>query len=118
MDQLGPLQSDGLGRTLILVLTDQFMKMKRCISARSTTVATVTTGFLKYGFYAYSAHQYILIENEKQLVHKILGFVYEIMESKDYHSAAYHLQTNTQTKQLSRATVRLLMHHVTDHKTD
>ena len=94
MDLLDPLRKTTRGFTFILVITDRFSKLTRCIPLRTTTAPVVAAAFLDYWVYAYGAPLYVLTDNGKQFTAKFFDAVCSMLGSRHFLTTAYHPQTD------------------------
>lgn len=65
MDLLCPLKKTARRNTFILIITEWFTRIARCITLQSNIASTVTAGLLEYWVYAYGALRYVFTDNKK-----------------------------------------------------
>lgn len=71
IDILGPLPVTKLGNGLVLVMNDRLPKLKRSIPMETTTALKVAEQFEDQWIIPYGAPQYLLSDNDRQLVVKL-----------------------------------------------
>lgn len=78
----------------------------------------LATIFSENGILLYGFHNYVLTDNNQQLVSKLFKSLCLFLGAKRLTTTAYHLQTNRQGKRYNCTLVARLPHFVSEHQRD
>ena len=115
IDILGELIRTPRGNRYLLIITDRYSKLTRCVPLRRITANTVAHAFIHHWVLSYGAPSYVLSDNGKQFASKFFLDVCRMVGAKNFFTTTYHPQTNGQVERYNSTIVQALRHFVSDH---
>mgnify|MGYP000624673686 CR=1 FL=1 len=110
----GPIPASKKGNCLILVITDHFAKLNKCVAFRKFTAMSVASAIIEAWVSAYAPPERILPDQGPQCMSNFFIAVMKILGIETVCTAAYHPQINGQVERYNRTMATQLRHHVAD----
>jgi len=114
VDIFGPIPASKKGNRFILVITDRFAKLTRCVALRRTTSMSVASAIMDAWLSAYGPPDRILSDQGPQFMSNFFIAVMKTLGIETVRTTAYHPQTNGQVERYNRTMATELRHYVAD----
>ena len=114
VDILGPLVRSKAGNKFVLVLTDRFSKLTKCMALRRITAISVASAVLDTWVSCYGPPSKLLSDQGSQFMSKFFIAAMKMLGTETVRTTAYHPQTNGQVERYNRTLVTQLRHYVAD----
>jgi len=115
VDIFGPIPASKKGNRFILVITDRFAKLTKCVVAlRRNTAMSVSSAIIDAWVSAYRPPDRILSDKGPQFMSNFFVAVMKMLGIEMVRTTAYHPQTNGQVERYNRTVATQLRHYVAD----
>jgi len=114
VDIFGPIPATKAGDPFILVITDRFSKLTKCVALRRITAISVASTIIDAWVACYGPPERILSDQGPQFMSKIFIAEMKVLGIETVRTTAYHPQTNGQVERYNRTMATQLRHYVTD----
>jgi len=114
VDIFGPIPASKKGNRFILVITDRFAKLTKCVALRRITAMSVASAIIDAWVSAYGPPDRILSDQGPQFMSNFFIAVIKILGIETVRTTAYHPQTNGQVERYNRTMATQLRHNVAD----
>jgi len=114
VDIFGPIPATKAGSRFILVITDRFSKLTKCVALRRITEISVASAIIDAWVAFYGAPDRILSDQEPQFMSNFFNAVMKVLGTETVRTTAYHPQTNGKVERYNRTMATHLGHYVTD----
>lgn len=115
VDILGPLPKSLSRNRYILVFTDRFSKVVRCVALRKITAVTVASALIEVWVASYGPPDILLSDQGSQFMSKFFLAVCRSLGIETRESTPYHPQTNGQVERYNRTIIKQIRHYVADN---
>jgi len=115
VDILGPLPTSRARNRYVLVFTDRFSKVVRCVALRKITAVSVASALVEVWVASYGPPDVILSDQGSQFMSKFFLSVCRTLGIEPRASTPYHPQTNGQVERYNRTIVKQIRHYVQDN---
>lgn len=115
IDILGPLPPSTTGNRFILVVTDRFSKLTKCIALRVITAISVSSAVIEHWVACYGPPDKILSDQGPQFMSSFFITVMKVLGVETIRTTAYHPQTNGQVERYNRTLATQLRHYVAEN---
>jgi len=102
VDILEPIQASKKGNRFILVITDRFAKLTKCVALRLITAMPVASAIIDAWVSAYGPPDRILSDQGPQFMSNFFIAVMKMLGIETVRTTAYHPQTNGQVARYNR----------------
>jgi len=114
VDIFGPIPASKKGNRFILVITDRFAKLTKCVALRRITAMSVASAIIDAWVSVYGPPDRILSDQGPQFMSNFFIAVMKMLGIETVRTAAYHPQTNGQVERYNRTMATQLRHYVAD----
>lgn len=114
VDILGPLIQSKAGNKFVLVITDRFSKLTKCVALCKITAIGVVSPILEAWAACYGPPDTILSDQGPQFMSKFFIAVVKMLGTETVRTTAYHPRTNGQLERYNRTIATQLRHYVAD----
>jgi len=114
VDIFRPIPASKKGNRFILVITDRFAKLTKCVALRRITAMSVASAIIDAWVSAYGSPDRILSDQGPQFMSDFFISVMEMLGIETVRTTAYHPQTNGQVERYNRTMDTQLRHYVAD----
>ena len=111
---LGSIPATKAGNRFILVITDRFSKLTKCVALRRITAISVASAIIDAWIACYGPPDRILSDQGPQFMANFFIAAIKVLGTKTVRTTAYYLQTNVQVEKHNRTMATQLRHYVTD----
>jgi len=112
VDIFGPIPASKKGNRFILVITDRFAKLTKCVALRRITAISVASAIIDSWVSAYGPPDRILSDQGPQFTSNFFIAVMKMLGSETVRTTAYHPQTNGQVERYNRTMATQLRQYV------
>jgi len=102
VDIFGPIPASKKGSRFILVITDRFAKLTKCVAVRQITAISVASAIIDAWVAAYGPPNRILSDQGPQFTSNFCIAVMKMLGIETVRTTAYDPQTNGQVKTVQR----------------
>jgi len=114
VDIFGPIPASKKGNRFILVITDRFAKLTKCVALRRITAMSVGSAIIDAWVSSYGPPDRILSDQGPQLMLNFFIAVMKMLGIETVRTTAYHPQKNGQVEPYSCTMATQLRHYVAD----
>jgi len=114
VDIFVPIPASKKGNRFILVITDRFAKLTKCVALRRITTMSVASAIIDAWVSAYGPPDRILSDQGPQFMSNFFIAVMKMIGIETVRTTAYHPQTNEQVERYNRTMATQLRHYVAD----
>jgi len=114
VDIFGPIPATRAGNRFILVITDCFAKLTKCVALRRITAISVASAIFDAWVACHGPSDRILSDQGPQFMSNFLISVMKVLGTEAVRTTAYHPQNNGQVERYNRTMATQLGHYVTD----
>jgi len=114
VDIFGPIPASKKGNRFILVITDRFSKLTKCVALRLITTMSVASAIIDARVSACGPPDRILSDQGPQFMSNFFIAVMKMLGFETVRTTAYHPQTNGQVERYIRTMATQLRHYVAD----
>jgi len=114
VDIFGPIPASKKGNRFILVLTDRFAKLTKCVALRRITAMSGASAIIDAWVSAYGPPDRILSDQGPQFMSNFFIAVMKILGIETVRTTAYTPQTNGPVERYNRTMATQLRHYVAD----
>jgi len=114
VDIFGPIPAFKKGNGFILVITDRFAKLTKCVALRRITAMSVASAIIDAWVSAYGPPDRILSDQGPQFMSNVFIAVMKMLGIETVRTTAYHPQTNGQVERYNRTMATQLRSYVAD----
>jgi len=114
VDIFGSIPASKRGNRFILVITDRFAKLTKCVALRRITAMSVASAIIDVWVSVYGPPDRILSDQGPQVMSNFFIAVMKMLGIETVRTTAYHLQTNGQVERYNRTMATQLRHYVAD----
>jgi len=114
VDIFGPIPTTKAGNRFILVLTDRFSNLTKCVTLRRIIALSVTSANIDAWVACYGAPDRIPSDQGPQFMSNFFIAVMKALGNDTVHPTAYHPQTNGKVERYNHTMATQLRHYVTD----
>jgi len=114
VDIFGPIPASKKGNRFILVITDRFAKLTKCVALRRITAMFMAPAIIDAWVSAYGPPDRILSEQRPQFMSNFFIAVMKMLGIETARTTAYHPQTNRQVERYNRTMANQLRNYVAD----
>jgi len=114
VDIFGPIPASKRGNRFILVITDRFAKLTKCVALRRITAMSVASAIIDAWVSAYGPPDRILSDQGPQFMSNFFIAVMKMLGIETVRTTAYHPQTNGQVERYNRTMATQLRCYVAD----
>jgi len=114
VDIFGPIPASKKGNRFILVITDRFAKLIKCVALRRITAMSMASAIIDAWVSAYGSPDRILSDQGPQFMSNFFIAVMKMLGIETVRTTAYHPQTNGQVERYNRTMATQLRHYVAD----
>jgi len=114
VDIFGPIPATKAGNRFILVNTDRFSQLTKCVALRRITAISVASAIIDAWVACYGPPDRILSDQGPQFMSNFFIAVMKVLGTETERTTAYHPQTNGQVERYNRTTATQLRHYVPD----
>jgi len=112
---LGPLPTSRARNRYVLVFTDRFSKVVRCVALMKITAVSVASALVEVWVASYGPPDVILSDQGSQFMSKFFLSVCRTLGIEPRASTPYHPQTNGQVERYNHTIVKQIRHYVQDN---
>jgi len=113
-DIFGPIPASKKGNRFILVITDRFAKLTKCVTLWRITAMSVASAIIDAWVSAYGPPDRILPDQGPQFMSNFFIAVIKFLGIETVRTTAYHPQTNGQVERYNRTMATQLRHYFAD----
>jgi len=110
VDIFGPMPAARKGNRFILVITDRFPKLTKCVALRRTTAMSSASSIIDAWVPAYGPPDRILSDQRPQFMSNFFIAVMKMLGIETVRTTAYHPQSNGQVERYNRTMATQLRH--------
>jgi len=110
----GPIPATKAGTRFILVITDRFFKLTRCVALRRIKAISVASAIIDAWVACYGPPDLILSDQGPQFLANFFIAVMKVLGTETVRTTAYHPQTNGQVEKYNLSMATQLRHCLTD----
>jgi len=114
VDNFGPIPASKNGNRFILVITDRFAKLTKCVAVRRITAMSAASAIIDAWASAYGPPDRILSDQGPQFMSNFFIAVIKMRCIETVRTTAYHPQNNGQIDWYNRTMATQLRHYVAD----
>jgi len=114
VDIFGPVSPSRSGNRFILVITDRFAKLTKCVALWHKTAISVASAIIGHWVACYGPPDRILSDQGPQLMLNFFIAVMKMPGVETVRTTPYHPQTNGQVERYNRIMTTKLRHYVAD----
>jgi len=114
VDIFVPIPASKKGNRFILVITDRFAKLTKCVALRRITTMSVASAIIDAWVSAYGPPDRILSDQGPQFMSNFFIAVMKMIGIETVRTTANHPQTNEQAEQYNRTMSSQMRHYVAD----
>jgi len=114
VDIFGPIPASKKGNRFMLVLTDRFAKLTKCVALRRITAMFVASAIIDAWVSAYGPPDRILSDQGPHFMSNFFIAVMRMLGIETVRTTAYTPQTNGQVERYNRTMATQLRHYVAD----
>jgi len=114
VDIFGPIPASKRGNRFILVITDRFAKLTKCVALRRIAAMSVASAIIDAWVFACGPPDRILSDKGPQFMSNFFIAVMKLLGIETVRTTAYHPQTNGQVERYNRTMATQLRHYVAD----
>jgi len=114
VDIFGPIPASKSGNRFILVITDRFSKLTKCVALRKITAMSVASAIIDAWVSCYGPSDRLLSDQGPQFMSNFFVAVMKMLGIETVRTTAYHPQTNGQVERYNRTMATQLRHYVAD----
>jgi len=114
VDIFGPIPASKKANRFILVITDRFAKLTKCVALRRNTAMSVASAITDASVSAYGPPDRIVSDQGPQFMSNFFIAVMKMLGIETVRTTAYHPATNRQVERYNRTMATQLRHHVAD----
>jgi len=114
VDIFGPIPASKKGDRFILVITDRFAKLTKCVALRRSTAMSVASAIIDAWVSAYAPPDRILSDQRPQFMSNFFIAVMKMLGIETVRTTAYRPQTNRHVERYNRTMATQLRHYVAD----
>jgi len=115
VDIFGPIPASKKGNRFILVITNRFAKLTKCVALRQITAMSVASAIIDAWVTAYGPPDRILSDQGPQFMSNFFIAVMKMLGTETIRTTAYHPETIEQVERYNRTMATQLRHYVADH---
>ena len=110
----GPIPATKAGNRFILVITDRFSKLTKCVALRYITAISVVSAIIDAWVACYGPPDRFLSDQGPQFMSTFFVAVMEVLGTETVRTTTYHPQTNGQVERYNRTMATQLRHYISD----
>jgi len=114
VDIFGPIPASKKCNRFMLVITDRFAKLTKCVALRRITATSLASAIIDACVSAYGPPDRILSDQGPQFMSNFFIAVMKMLGIETVRTTAYHHQTNGQVERYNRTMATELRHYVAD----
>jgi len=114
VDIFGSIPASKKGNRFMLVITDRFAKLTKCVPLRRITAMSVASAIIDACVSSYGPPDRILSDQGPQFMSSFFMAVMKMLGIETVRTTAYHPQTNGQVERYNRTMATELRHYVAD----
>jgi len=114
VDIFEPIPATKAGNRFMLVITDRFFKLTKCVALRRITVLSVASAIIDAWVACYGSPDRILSDQGPRFMSSFFIAVMRVLGTETVRTTAYHPQTNGQVERYNCTMATQLRHYVTD----
>jgi len=114
VDIFGHIPASKNGDRFILVITDRFAKLTKCVAFQRMTAMSVASAIIDAWLSAYGPPDWILSDQGPQFMSNFFIAVMRMLGIETVRTTAHHPQTNGQVERYNRTMATQLRHYVAD----
>jgi len=114
VDIFGHIPASKKGNRFILVVTDRFARLTKCVALRRITAMFVASAIIDACMSAYEPPDRILSDQGPQFMSNLFIAVMKMLGIETVRTTAYHPQTNGQVERYNRTMATQLRSYVAD----
>lgn len=117
IDIFGPIPATKSGNRFILVITDRFSKLTKCVALRHITAISVASALIDAWVTSYGPPDRVLSEQGRQFMSNFFIAVMKMLGTETVRTTPYHPQTNGPVERYNRTMAAQLRHYIADDTT-
>jgi len=112
VDIFEPIPATKAGNRFVLVITDRFSKLTKCVALRYITAISVASAIIDAWVACYGPPDRILSDQGPQFMSNFFVAVMKVLGTETVRTTAYHPQTNIQVERYNRTMATKLRHYI------